>query len=250
MAKHFDFQHAVSDLLARLGVEPLAGAPYDRKLQTRFGGMQLKVYDDWVACRFENIEAARLGLPPGRLNPHSGKWNWHFERPGFDDLLALARELADVRFDDDDIEEILPAAGWGDEGRNTALSYIYRDGANYKTDHKIVLGGDVSKADVKLIYACCMLEAHPYFIPGQIELPDLQDGFCGGMSRWNDEFDHPHHELHEISRTDGPATKGSPSSRAVVCAFLRVATGGGWDDAYEPPFVEAMRARGGPAAMQ
>jgi hypothetical protein len=56
------------------------------RLETRVGTLTLQaIYaldttGGWVACRFEDPEAANtaLGPLPG-LNPHSGKWNLHME---------------------------------------------------------------------------------------------------------------------------------------------------------------------------
>lgn len=236
------FQDCVCTLLEKFGAEAVKGSTYDWVLKTRLGPLHVKAYDDWVACRFENIEAARSALGQGRLNRHSGKWNWHFEQPGLDELMAFARELADVRFSDDEIGEILPEKGWCGDGRNIELYYIYRDGANYTTDRSIVLDGGLTLADVKLLHACCLHEAHPYFIPGQVALPDLQDAFCGGASEWSDEFDHPYHELHRIKRTGAAPEKNALRARDLVVKFLDVAAGEGWDEEYKPAFYEQRAA--------
>lgn len=51
---------------------------YPHQVLTRAGILSVGVHDDWLACRFEDIELAKhvLGVD-SNLNPHSGKWNWH-----------------------------------------------------------------------------------------------------------------------------------------------------------------------------
>ena len=51
-------------------------------VQTKLGPMNLIPFDDWVACRFDDVEKAKAhfgisNIGQGRLNPFSGKWNWH-----------------------------------------------------------------------------------------------------------------------------------------------------------------------------
>jgi hypothetical protein len=54
-----------------------------RTLETAIGKLDIHVIDgDWIACRFDDVEKAKehfgvRGLGCGRLNPYSGKWNWH-----------------------------------------------------------------------------------------------------------------------------------------------------------------------------
>jgi len=46
------------------------------------------VYEGWLAARFADLDLANALLNPrgklggGRLNPFSGKWNFHFGRTG------------------------------------------------------------------------------------------------------------------------------------------------------------------------
>lgn len=44
---------------------------------TRAGLLKVYIYDDWIACRFEDVAKAREVVRSGTLNPYSGKWNWH-----------------------------------------------------------------------------------------------------------------------------------------------------------------------------
>lgn len=55
---------------------------WDLDIPTQAGILQVRPMEDWVACRFEDVERARSVLPEderlNRLNQHSGKWNHHF----------------------------------------------------------------------------------------------------------------------------------------------------------------------------
>jgi hypothetical protein len=61
------------------------------ELTTHAGTLSVIPYDGWIACRFHDVKAAvaLLGYNPacGRLNPFSGKWNFHFGRCTADDAL-------------------------------------------------------------------------------------------------------------------------------------------------------------------
>jgi hypothetical protein len=80
--------------------------------------------------------------------------------------------------------------------KNTALEYMYRDGANYKQHERIVLQGALTPEQVTAIRAC--LEDGEYFIAAQVGLEDLRE-------RWqthHDDIDHIWHELVSIEQTD------------------------------------------------
>jgi hypothetical protein len=46
-------------------------------LNTPIGLLHIWIYDNWIACRFENVAAAHI-FTRGRSNRFSGKWNWHY----------------------------------------------------------------------------------------------------------------------------------------------------------------------------
>lgn len=84
----------VRDFLLGLGAAPGKNG-YDFRVETACGPLDVQLYPEWVACRFEDVEAAKSCLPHGsgdRLNPHSGKWNFHYF--GCDDMRRAAREFA------------------------------------------------------------------------------------------------------------------------------------------------------------
>lgn len=74
------FQKYAIDRLNRLGFKKVEGGLRDYRLDTPIGVLWASPYDDWIACCFEDVARAKEHLPHGhadRLNPHSGKWNWH-----------------------------------------------------------------------------------------------------------------------------------------------------------------------------
>lgn len=90
------FQRAVQAVLKKVGAE-LRGdtggvsTPHWR-LKTCCGALEIRVYDDWVACRFHDSEAAKKVLGGGwgfRLGL-TGKWNFHGNK---DELQSLALEF-------------------------------------------------------------------------------------------------------------------------------------------------------------
>jgi len=64
------------------------GEYLDLRIQTKVGPLELMFYDSkegpWIAARFVDIDQARkhFGVKENdfrsRLNPCSGKWNWHW----------------------------------------------------------------------------------------------------------------------------------------------------------------------------
>lgn len=66
----------------RIGVSGLFGG-YMWKLETIAGPLLISCHGDWVATRFVEVEQAKPHVDhsygSGGLNPHSGKWNVHFD---------------------------------------------------------------------------------------------------------------------------------------------------------------------------
>ncbi len=70
------FKAAVTTYLDSIGARP--SHSYDLELDTPAGLLQLSVYDDWVAGRFDDVAlgkafTASCGRP---CNPFTGKWNF------------------------------------------------------------------------------------------------------------------------------------------------------------------------------
>lgn len=78
------FRKEAEATLARLGavlVDPERWYPYS--LQTHAGELRISIDGDSLMCRFEDVPKAKEELYSSlyglddRLNPYSGKWNWH-----------------------------------------------------------------------------------------------------------------------------------------------------------------------------
>lgn len=240
-AKKFDFKKAVTDLLFAMGGQISVDGPggYTFVMETAAGPLRVQVHDDWLAARFDDVSAATKLVATGSLNKFSGKWNWHYTKPTFDDVVELARELAGVLVDDEDLEECI---GDGEPGENTAFRYGYRDADNYNTNAQVVLRGGFTRRDVRVLIACSDRDGHNYFIPGQVGLSDLQDSFADA-SMWLDERDHPYHEIHAIEPIDAAASDDAMTVKDLVAKFVAVACDGSWDDNYKPAAYEVMKSR-------
>jgi hypothetical protein len=58
-------------------------------LDTLIGQLNIHIYENWIACRFEDVCAATV-FTKGVSNPFSGKWNWLYH----DDVVTLNNGLA------------------------------------------------------------------------------------------------------------------------------------------------------------
>jgi hypothetical protein len=78
------FAKTMTAYLAGVGAKPNSYNPPEHTLLTRAGTLTVTVYENWLACRFLDIQHAKRYLGDrtkdrdSRLNPHSGKWNFHF----------------------------------------------------------------------------------------------------------------------------------------------------------------------------
>ena len=106
---------------------------------------------------------------------------------------------------------------------NTKITYIYRDGNNYKTDGQTIFGGAISPADIDKIMS--HLDEDGGFIPGQVGMADLQIQMAGG---WNDDSDHPFHEITAIELT------GEPADNVAIDKLVRLFSEVSWDQDHRP----------------
>ncbi len=93
---------------------------------------------------------------------------------------------------------------------NTQISYLYRDASNYKQHMMVVLSGVVSDEDKQLIKA--KLDSGEFFIPSQVDLPDLQGMMINGI---DEDEDHVWHELLGIKTTESKPTYELTSAELV-----------------------------------
>ena len=57
---------------------------------------------------------------------------------------------------------------------NTRISYLYRDGSNYKMPNEAVIAGPMTEHQIEIIMGC--LDCREYFIPKQVGLPEERFG--------------------------------------------------------------------------
>ena len=79
------FMAEVGRRLQSLGASPnrASDSAYQYTLATVAGNLHVTVYDDWIACRFEEPERTKAAVSDTRLNPYSGKWNHHYDPDEF-----------------------------------------------------------------------------------------------------------------------------------------------------------------------
>lgn len=78
------FKAEIDRRLAELGAirNGDCGHAYEYAVATVAGNLYVTVYDDWIACRFEEPARAKA-ISDTRLNPYSGKWNHHYDPDEF-----------------------------------------------------------------------------------------------------------------------------------------------------------------------
>ena len=95
MNARYPFVPRCTAMLQELGATGTDDFSYPWSLVTRAGELRLAVHEDWLACRFSDVGRAKAALDSdARLNPFSGKWNWHFTSPGSDAVDSLRQHLA------------------------------------------------------------------------------------------------------------------------------------------------------------
>jgi hypothetical protein len=126
--------------------------------------------------------------------------------------------------------------------RNTALSYLYRDGSNYKTANAVVFSGAASEEYLARLRRGLQPDGGDLgsFVPGQVGLKDLQDSFHGCESEWDPDRDHPFHEVTRVEVVDA-----APTDARSIAEFAREVErmAAEWDPGYLPPFHDVMARR-------
>ena len=94
LAVRAKFDAMVDDLMQELGAKP--SDFYRWAITTRAGLLHVIPRGDWVACRFDDVEAAK-GLGLGYFNQYSGKWNHHYdEGAGEQEINEFRKQLERV----------------------------------------------------------------------------------------------------------------------------------------------------------
>lgn len=245
----YDFKNKCDKMLKLLGATP--GGRYEMVLPTVAGPLDCRAHESWLACKFENIKLAKQLIGHGDLNPYSGKWNWMHVNPDSEDMLNLYWNLAqvvDVSENDlaQDYLQTLSALPQ-DAKLNTSLTYMYRDGDNYKTTRTVVFSDGVrSVASLSaLLLALDKSEGTPSLIPGAVGLDDLQDSFNGCESRWDPERDHPWHEVTRLEPVVASEVEATDERSIVEFSdqVSRLALLSGWNEDYKPAFYPEMKRR-------
>jgi hypothetical protein len=252
-----DFIQACTRMLTLAGAKAAApGSFYPYTIETVAGMMGCTPYDNWLACRFYSVEKAKPLVKAGSLNPFSGKWNWHYDKPTAKDLASLQYQIAAVAIAPQEVTEIIEsyraqAQLLDNTTTDMRLRYQYRDASNFKVMGEVNIRGGLHGlwAPLTHLQAALLLldtsEDPLSFIPGQVGLPDLQDSFAGCESHWDPESDTPWHKLVSIE----PIPEGSAKNYLAedfsdfVTKLLDAALIQGWNEEWRPEFYPLMAER-------
>lgn len=103
---------------------------------------------------------------------------------------------------------------------NTRLTYMYRDGANYKQLEVVVFAGAITPQDRAALFD--HLDEGTWFIPSQVGLEDLQARF-GALT--DDD-----HAWHELDNDEGVALTDEPATLGDIHQFVARFCGATWDE--------------------
>ena len=117
--------------------------------------------------------------------------------------------------------------------RNTKVSYLYRDGSNYKKANEVVVKGRMTQSMAGRIYSSCDGE---YFIPEQIGLPAERFDTITEDDTCFCEFDM--RMEHDFIPTDEEPTV-SMTTDELVRSF-ELASSQGWDCAKYALFPDVI----------
>jgi hypothetical protein len=86
---------------------------------------------------------------------------------------------------------------------NVAVTYMYRDGGNYKTYHTVIFGNtnNIALHSIATTIATKLIDGI-WFYSSKWNLPNLH------FDNWDEELDHQWNELCSIEETDEPETSG------------------------------------------
>ena len=99
------FCDQIRAFLLRNGATEQLNRCYEFVSITKMGPLQISVYPDWVACRFDDVERAVGVIGRHGMNPYSGKWNHHFDQSYFQIKEMASRAVATFEAD---LGRILP----------------------------------------------------------------------------------------------------------------------------------------------
>lgn len=100
-----------------------------------------------------------------------------------------------------EISPVIETATFAQGHPNTRMDYLYRDGNNYKQSTHVVMAGALTIEEATAIVDG--LDEDDGFVPSAVGLDDLQERM---VTDWEDDADHPFHEIDGISLTAAAPT--------------------------------------------
>jgi len=110
-----------------------------------------------------------------------------------------------------EISPVIETETFGQDHPNTRLDYMYRDADNYKQNAHVVMPGTLTLEQAIAIVDG--LDDDDGFVPSAVGLDDLQERMSTG---WDEQSDHPYHEITGISLTPQVPTVGMTAAEFVV----------------------------------
>ncbi len=103
--------------------------------------------------------------------------------------------------DTNEINPVIDLDSFSTAGPNTEFSYMYRDADNYKQNAQVIMPGVLTFEQALAIVDG--LDEDEGFVPSAVGLNDLQERMVNG---WDEDVDHPYHEITGIALTDRQPT--------------------------------------------
>jgi hypothetical protein len=117
----------------------------------------------------------------------------------------------------------------GNADVNTVIHYMYRDADNYKQTAKVVFSGEINKEDLGHLMRS-LRDGDKSFIPGQVNLPDLQERMLSG---WKEDADHPWHQITMVGLTTEEPTD---DNTRTIYGFVKEIMNIEWNNEYLPEY--------------
>lgn len=110
-----------------------------------------------------------------------------------------------------EISPVIQIETFGKGHPNTRIDYMYRDANNYKQSDHVVMAGALTIEEATAIVDG--LDEEDGFVPSAVGLDDLQERM---VTDWEDDADHPFHEIDGISLTGSEPTTDMTAAEFVV----------------------------------
>ena len=90
------FRDQIREFLIRSGAIVQLNRCHEFAIMTKMGTLQINVYPDWIACRFDDVDRAVAVIGRIEMNPYSGKWNHLFDVSYFQSKESASQAVATV----------------------------------------------------------------------------------------------------------------------------------------------------------